>query len=383
MMEQAKSDEELLAVPSELTTRAQFAWLRELMGGHSSSSQRRRKKRKKKKLPRGVSSRGRARRQRQCLVHGWSVFPWVDDRPQMLGIMAGMDQKGQYSTRSLMWSPSALAVECAWLVLLVMVLALCSLLLSSGTRCSTPWKAWTRGAAMQRDLAALVAVTAMACAWLVLLVAMLSRCVLFDCRQAPVAWHHGVLGQGCSLPVYATTGTMVQTVQKVWSSCSSWTRLWTCPLVQRLVSSRQSDICGGSAVAVHRVQRQVPWSRRCRTPLGGAAICCFSSRSSTPLLWHRGKSLWSWCSEDHRDAPVAVHRHGGRRSCSHAMLSSSCLLRQLKFLSTVPRQAEVALWRGFLSPRRPTLVGCRGLGVKGSPGVYAQVTWHPNSMHAT
>ena len=116
---------------------------------------------------------------------------------------------------------------------------------------------------------------------------------------------------------------------------------------------------------------------RCRS-------CCFSSRSSTPLLWHRGKSLWSWCSEDHRDAPVAVHRHGGRRSCSHAaMLSSSCLLRQLKFLRTVPRQAEVALRRVFLSPRRPTFVGCRGLGVPGSPRIYSQVTWHHNSMHAT
>ena len=115
---------------------------------------------------------------------------------------------------------------------------------------------------------------------------------------------------------------------------------------------------------------------RCRS-------CCFSSRS-TPLLWHRSKSLWSWCSEDHRDAPVAVHRHGGRRSCSHAaMLSSSCLLRQLKFLRTVPRQAEVALRRVFLSPRRPTFVGCRGLGVPGSPRIYSQVTWHHNSMHAT
>ena len=94
VMEQAKLDEELLAVPPELTTRAQFARLRELMGGHSSSSQRRRKKREKNKLPQGVSSRGRARRrQRQCLLHGWSVFPLVDDWPQMLGIMAGMDQK--------------------------------------------------------------------------------------------------------------------------------------------------------------------------------------------------------------------------------------------------------------------------------------------------
>ena len=58
--------------------------------------------------------------------------------------------------------------------------------------------------------AALVVFTAVACAWLVFLV---SCCVLFDCRQARVAGHHGALGQGCSLPVCATTGLMVQTVQ--------------------------------------------------------------------------------------------------------------------------------------------------------------------------
>ena len=44
----------------------------------------------------------------------------------------------------------------------------------------------------QRDSnAALVVVTAVVCAWLVFLVTMLSRCVLFDCRQARVAGHHG------------------------------------------------------------------------------------------------------------------------------------------------------------------------------------------------
>ena len=62
VMEQAKLDEELLAVPPERRTRAQCERLWELVGGHSSLSQRRRKRRKKKKLPRGVSSRGRARR---------------------------------------------------------------------------------------------------------------------------------------------------------------------------------------------------------------------------------------------------------------------------------------------------------------------------------
>ena len=60
----------------------------------SSSSKRKRKKRRKKKLPRCVSSRGRARRQlRQCLLSGCSVFPSIDDWPQMLDIIASMDQK--------------------------------------------------------------------------------------------------------------------------------------------------------------------------------------------------------------------------------------------------------------------------------------------------
>ena len=62
-------------------------------------------------------------------------------------------------------------------------------------------------------VAALVAVVAVACAWLIFLVALLSRCVPFDGRQALVAWLHAVSGQSCSLPVYATTGFMVQTVQ--------------------------------------------------------------------------------------------------------------------------------------------------------------------------
>ena len=157
-----------------------------------------------------------------------------------------------------MWSPSALAVACAWLVLRVMVLALCSLLLSSGPRCSTPWLVWTRGAAMQRDLAALV-VTAMACAWLVLLVTMLSRCVLFDCRQARVAWHHGVLGQGCSSPVFATTGNHGPDSAESLEFVQFLDKVMEVPVgVQRLVSSRQCDNSGGSAVAVRRVQRQVP-----------------------------------------------------------------------------------------------------------------------------
>ena len=96
---------------------------------------------------------------------------------------------------------------------------------------------------MRDSYAALVVVTAVVCAWLVFLVTMLSRCVLFDCRQARVAGHHGALGESCSLPVCATTGLMVQTVQiyvleqfldkvvtrplRPWSlhRCIAWTRL--------------------------------------------------------------------------------------------------------------------------------------------------------------
>ena len=43
-------------------------------------------------------------------------------------------------------------------------------------------------------VAALVAVLAVACAWLVLLVTLLSRCVPFDCRQTRVARRHARLG---------------------------------------------------------------------------------------------------------------------------------------------------------------------------------------------
>ena len=105
------------------------------------------------------------------------------------------------------------------------------------------------GMDLRDSCAALVVVAALVVyGWL------LSRCILFGCRQARVAGHHGVPGQGCSLPVCATTRLMVQTVQmyvfvqfldKVGDSpaapvespqVSSSTRLWSF--------------------------RQVPWSRQ-------------------------------------------------------------------------------------------------------------------------
>ena len=98
------------------------------------------------------------------------------DWSQMLGIMAGIE--GQFCTRSLLRSLSALAGACARLVLQVMLLALCSL--SSVVK---PKMLDTLAHMDQRDsYAALVVVTAVVCAWLVFLVTMLSRCVLFDCR---------------------------------------------------------------------------------------------------------------------------------------------------------------------------------------------------------
>ena len=96
-----------------------------------------------------------------------------------------------------------------WLVSQVVLLALYSFFLPSGQDARQLGRCGSEG----QLLDALVVVTAVVCAWLVLLVTMLSRCILFDCRQARVAGHHGAPGQGCSLPVCATTRLMVQTVQ--------------------------------------------------------------------------------------------------------------------------------------------------------------------------
>ena len=67
---------------------------------------RKRKKRRKRRTPRSPHPllRARARRRRRqwhpsglpCDVSPRAVFPSVDDRPQMLDIMAGMEQKNSY-----------------------------------------------------------------------------------------------------------------------------------------------------------------------------------------------------------------------------------------------------------------------------------------------
>ena len=66
------------------------------------------------------------------------MFPLVDVWPLMLGIMADMDQKDSGIV-------VVMAAACAWLVLLVSLLALCPLRLSSGLRCSASWLVWIRG----------------------------------------------------------------------------------------------------------------------------------------------------------------------------------------------------------------------------------------------
>ena len=71
------------------------------------------------------------------------------DWPQMLGIMAGIE--GQFSTRSLLRSLSALAVACARLVYRLCSSRCVLFPLSSSPRCSTPWPIWTRGTVTPRS----------------------------------------------------------------------------------------------------------------------------------------------------------------------------------------------------------------------------------------
>ena len=69
----------------------------------------------------------------------------------------------------------------------------------------------------------------MACAWIVLLVTMLSRCVPFYCRQARVARHHALLGQFFSLFMQR---------QGSWSrQCRKWCSSWTSSLAHRCATT--------------------------------------------------------------------------------------------------------------------------------------------------
>ena len=104
-----------------------------LLDSASSSCQlgrRKRKEKRKKRLPRTC---GRARhRQRQWHAPCWySVFPSYVGRPKLPGTIVGM-----VPDDSLLRSSSTLAVASAGLVVLVLLLALCSLLSLTGPRCS-------------------------------------------------------------------------------------------------------------------------------------------------------------------------------------------------------------------------------------------------------
>ena len=82
-------------------------------------------------------------------------------------------------------------VACAWLVLLVTIqFALCSLLLSSGPRCSASWWGWTRRTVIQRDRgrARRRQRQSQVYCWFFWVDAL--RAVFFVCRQARDARHH-------------------------------------------------------------------------------------------------------------------------------------------------------------------------------------------------
>ena len=129
--------------------------LQRMLGHESSSSavqRRKRKKRRKRRTPRtsSRSSCGRARRrQRQWHtrfagfpgdVPHRAVFPSVVVRPEMLCIMAVMNQK---DSTTLVVQPWQWHVQ-GLVSLGTMHLALCSLLASPSPRCSASWPVWTR-----------------------------------------------------------------------------------------------------------------------------------------------------------------------------------------------------------------------------------------------
>ena len=286
----------------------------------SAGKRRKRKKRRKRRTPRTSSCpRGRARRrQRRWLLHGCSVFPSVDDWPQMLGIMAGLDQKDSL--------PRGRCCACCrhwqwhvrgWFSWLCFSRCVLSSMLDILAHMD------------QRDsYAALVVVTAVVCAWLFFLVTMLSRCVLFDCRQARVARHHGALGESCSLPVCATTGLMVQTVQiyvleqfldkvvtrplRPWSlhRCISWTRLLSSPQCRgpdsektvwffRSCSSLMVvDIPFVTQRPIPMVQRWTIEFSQLQFALGGRCPCYAVVKfSSTAAVHQCGRQLPCRCAE--------------------------------------------------------------------------------------
>ena len=203
----------------------------DLAASSSQPSRRKRKKKRKKRLPRT-----------RCLPRGFAggdaprvMFPSVVVRPEMLCIMADMDQKD--STLR-----ATLSVAFVSLVLLVALhTTLCSFTLSSGSGCSASWPRRLRRTVMQL----------VSCLGLVLLVTLhLALCSLCfsarqaHCRPANDARHHGRYGSEehvlsylpqvqlldkVVVPVVCTTNALIQIVapcRKLWNirSCSSFSR---------------------------------------------------------------------------------------------------------------------------------------------------------------
>ena len=142
-----------------------------------------------------------------------------------------------------------------------------------------------------------------ACAWLVFLVTLPSRCILFDCRQARVAGHHGVPGQGCSLPVCATTRLMVQTVQMY-------------GFLQFLDKVGDSPVAPVESTGAF-LRRGYGHFDRCRGPDSENCLevlqLLFIEGRRHPRLCAEADPHGPGWSENHRDSPV--HRHGGRFPC--------------------------------------------------------------------
>ena len=121
----------LWAVPVERRSHQQMQRITYLLLKKTGAKKKRKKR--KKKLPKTSSSGGPARRrQRQWHVSGFPgdfsprAVSLICRQAQMLGIMAGLDQKNRYAVMRPHFS-SATALVCTWLVFLVTLhLALCS-----------------------------------------------------------------------------------------------------------------------------------------------------------------------------------------------------------------------------------------------------------------
>ena len=301
-------------------------------GGVSSSSsasglvKRRKRKKRKKRLPRT-----------RCLPQGFAggdaprvMFPYVVVRPEMLCIMADMDQKDSTLCANL-------AVACVSLVLLVTLHpALCSFTLSSGSGCFASWPGRLRRTVMQL----------VSCLGLVLLVSLhLALCSFCfsarqaHCRPAIDARHHGRYGSegqvvarsgmctggftGYSAPRavflpclqardarhhgrYGPEGQLPRGVQKTrfyWEILlcfriqrNAWTSCYMLCVNLRMLLGRISHIFS-MKVGPWRLHRCSSWTRL--SPWSSYAVqwrfrsCSSSSRSSTSLSVRRDSFPWS------------------------------------------------------------------------------------------